>query len=60
MLEKPRQFIREVISEGKQVAWPTKQVTMASTIVVIILVLIISFYIGIVDFILSRVVGVLL
>jgi len=43
------QFLREVKVELKKVAWPSRKQTMGSTIVVIILVLLVSFFLGIVD-----------
>jgi preprotein translocase subunit SecE len=43
------QFLREVKVELKKVTWPTRKQTMGSTVVVIILVMIISIFLGIVD-----------
>ena len=43
------QFLREVKVELKKVTWPTRKQTMGSTVVVIILVMIISLFLGIVD-----------
>ena len=43
------QFIREVKVELKKVTWPTRKQTMGSTVVVIILVMIISLFLGVVD-----------
>jgi preprotein translocase subunit SecE len=43
-------FLREARSELKKVKWPTKKELLASTAVVIVLVLIVSLYLGIVDF----------
>lgn len=57
---KARDFLQEVKMELKRVTWPTRKETIASTVVVIILVLIISFFLGIVDFGLSNLVGVVL
>ncbi len=47
---KALQFFREVKVELEKVTWPTKQQTMGSTAVVIVLVMIISMFLGIVDF----------
>lgn len=49
-------FLREARSELKKVKWPTKKELLASTAVVIVLVLIVSLYLGIVDFGLIRLV----
>jgi preprotein translocase subunit SecE len=47
---KARQFLREAKVELKKVKWPTRKELLASTGVVIILVLVIAFYLGLVDF----------
>lgn len=46
---KSAQFLREVKIELKKVTWPTKKEAMASTVVVIILVFIVSAFLGLVD-----------
>lgn len=56
-LAKAKQFFQEVRMELKRVTWPSRKETIGSTVVVIILVLIISFFLGIVDFGLSSLVG---
>ena len=48
-LDKAVQFLREVKVELKKVTWPTRKQTIGSTIVVIILVMIISLFLGVVD-----------
>ncbi len=60
MFEKVKQFIKEVKSELKKVVWPTRKDTIASTSVVVILVLIIALFLGLVDFGLSRVIRIIL
>lgn len=57
MLEKIRKFFQEVSIELKKVSWPTRQQTVSATMVVIVLTFIISFFLGIVDIILARLVG---
>ena len=59
-LQKSLQFLREVKVELKKVTWPTRKQTIGSTLVVIILVIIISFFLGIVDIGLSSLIGVVL
>jgi preprotein translocase subunit SecE len=54
------QFLREVKVELKKVTWPTRKQTMGSTVVVIILVIIISIFLGVVDLGLSSLVRVVL
>jgi preprotein translocase subunit SecE len=46
---KTTQFLREVKIELKKVTWPSKKETLASTGVVIVLVMIISAFLGLVD-----------
>ena len=43
------QFLREVKIELKKVTWPSRKQTMGSTAVVIVLVIIISSFLGLVD-----------
>jgi preprotein translocase subunit SecE len=59
-IQKSIQFLREVKIELKKVTWPTRKQTTGSTLVVIILVMIISVFLGIVDFGLSSLVRVVL
>jgi preprotein translocase subunit SecE len=54
------QFLREVKVELKKVTWPSRKQTLGSTVVVIILVTIISFFLGAVDIGLSSLVKVIL
>lgn len=51
------QFLREVRTELKKVVWPSRKQTVASTSVVVVLVVIVSAFLGMVDYILSRIVG---
>ncbi|MFC1815822.1 preprotein translocase subunit SecE [Thermodesulfobacteriota bacterium] len=60
LLEKGLQFLREVKVELKKVTWPTRKQTIGSTVVVIILVMIISLFLGLVDVGLSSLVRVVL
>ncbi len=54
------QFLREVKVELKKVTWPSRKQTMGSTLVVIILVMIISLFLGVVDIGLSGIIRVVL
>jgi preprotein translocase subunit SecE len=54
------QFLREVKVELKKVTWPSKKQTMGSTAVVIVVVMIISLFLGIVDMGLSGLVRIVL
>jgi len=46
-------FLKECITEMKKVTWTGKKELVASTLLVVILILIISFFIGLVDFVLA-------
>jgi preprotein translocase subunit SecE len=54
--EKIKQFLTGSKVELKKVTWPTPKQTLASTSVVIIVVIIVSVFLGIVDFGLTKVV----
>lgn len=54
------QFLREVRVELKKVTWPSRRQTVGSTAVVLVLVIIVSFFLGIVDFALSSLIRVVL
>lgn len=58
--DKSVQFLREVRIELKKVAWPSRKQTIGSTAVVVVLVLIISFFLGLVDMGLSGIIRVVL
>ncbi len=53
-------FIKEAWAELKLVSWLTVPQMLASTWLVVILVLLMAAYIGIVDFVLSKVIGFLI
>jgi preprotein translocase subunit SecE len=59
-IDKSIQFLREVKIELKKVTWPSRKQTMGSTAVVIVLVVIISAFLGLVDVILSALIRVVL
>ena len=56
VIENITQFIKDAKVELKKVTWPTPKQTLASTAVVIIIVFIVSIYLGIVDFVLAKLV----
>lgn len=49
IIEKSQAFLREVKAELKKVVWPAKNQTVASTVVVIVLVIIVSSFLGLFD-----------
>jgi preprotein translocase subunit SecE len=48
-----REFVKEVKVESTKVSWPTRQELRASTTVVIVAVLLISVFVGVVDYVLQ-------
>jgi preprotein translocase subunit SecE len=59
-VEQAVQFLREVKIELKKVTWPSRKQTIGSTAVVIILVMVVSIFLGVVDVGLSSLIRVVL
>lgn len=55
-LETAKDFLSESHAELKKVTWPTREQTIKATWVVIIMVIIISIYLGLVDYVLAKLV----
>jgi preprotein translocase subunit SecE len=55
-----KEFAAEVKNEFGKVVWPSKKQTVGTTAVVVVLVLIISFYLGAVDLLLGKLIGYIL
>ena len=60
MLEKIKQFYKDVKAEMKKVAYPSREELIGSTWVVVISVFIVSIYLGVVDIGLAKIVKALL
>ncbi len=60
ILSKTRQFLEEARAELKKVTWPTRKQTFASTAVVLVVVIVVSIFLGLVDFGLAKIIKVLL
>ncbi len=58
--EKIIRFLKEAKIELRKVTWPTPRQTLASTSVVIIVVIIVSIFLGIVDFGLAKAIRLVL
>ena len=58
--EKIIRFLKEAKIELRKVTWPTPRQTLASTSVVIIVVIIVSIFLGIVDFGLAKAIRMVL
>ena len=57
---KIQKWWRETIGELRTVTWPTKEEALKMTKIVIVVVLATALFLGVVDFIFSRLVGLLL
>ena len=60
MFDKVKQFLKEFRIEMKKVSWPSRKEIIASTGVVLVVVLFISFYLGFTDYLLSKVMRAML
>jgi len=60
MIAKLNEFLANVKVELKKVTWPSKKDAYASTMVVIVLVMLCAVYLGGVDLILSRLIRLIL
>ena len=58
--EQSREFIGEVQGEFKKVTWPTERETLAGTVSVVVVVSIIAVALGLVDYMLSTIMAVIL
>jgi preprotein translocase subunit SecE len=54
------QFVKEAWIELKKVTWPNQKETMGATAVVLVLVFLVSFYLGLVDLALTRMMKVII
>lgn len=57
---KIQKWWRETVGELRKVTWPTKEEALKMTKIVIVVVLATALFLGVVDFIFSRLVGLLL
>jgi len=59
-LSRLKQFVADVKSEFGKIVWPNRKQTIGSTGVVVVLVMLISFYLGAVDLLLGKFIGYVL
>ena len=57
---KIQKWWRETVGELRKVTWPTKEEALKMTTIVIVVVLATAIFLGVVDFIFSRLIGLLL
>lgn len=55
-----KSFFDEVRVEVERTSWPTRSITIGSTIAVIIFSSLVAFLVGVLDFIIARIVGIFL
>ena len=60
MFTKIKSYFQEVISELKQTSWPSKNDTQNMTILVIAVAILLAFYLGGIDFLLQKIMGLLI
>ena len=53
-MKKITDFIKEVIAEAKHVTWPTRNQTIYATITVLAISIFVAYYLGLLDFIFSK------
>jgi preprotein translocase subunit SecE len=59
-VERMTTFLQDVHAETKKVTWPSRKDVLGSTVVVIVAVFVIAGFLGIIDFILSLLIGSLI
>ena len=57
---KIQKWWRETVGELRKVTWPTKEEAIKMTKIVIIVVILTAIFLGVVDFVFSRLIGLLL
>ncbi len=60
MLAKSKIFLNDVKAELKKVTWPARKETISTSWVVIVIILLISIYLGLCDFILVKLLRVVI
>lgn len=58
--QKAVQFLKEALAELKKVSWLSRKEVVASTIVISLLIAVVAVYVGFTDFVLSRLLGMIL
>jgi len=59
-IDRAKQFLNEAKQELRKVTWPTKQQTMASTWVVLGVTFVLAIFLGLVDLVFSKLIGLIL
>lgn len=59
-MNKITEYIKEVIAESKHVTWPTRKQTIYATIAVLAISIAVAYYLGLLDFLFSKGLGLLI
>ncbi len=59
-MSKTKEYIKEVIAEGKNVHWPTRKQAILYTVAVLAVSTIIAYYLGLLDFLFGEGLSILL
>ncbi len=59
-LERGLQFLRESWQELKKVSWSSRQEVAGATVFILLLVLVLALFVGLVDFVISRALALVL
>ena len=59
MIEKVTKYFNDTVQELRKVAWPSKDELIGSTIVVVVMSLLVSIFVGVVDQVLNKLVNLL-
>ena len=49
-----KEFVQEVLAEFRKVSWPSRQELINSTVVVIVVTVVLSLFLGAIDIVLAR------
>ncbi len=58
-MNKATKFLKEVRTELKKVVWPTQEQTLRLTAIVVGVSLVVGLYVGVLDFALTKIVGLI-
>ena len=59
-VERVGSFLQDVHAETKKVTWPSRKDVIGSTVVVVVAVFVLAGFLGIIDFVLSLLIGLLI
>lgn len=60
MLQKIKEFLKEVKVELKKVSWPSRKEAIASTLVVVVVTMSVGAFVGLTDFIFNKLFEIIL